>query len=235
MRSTFLFLFCCLFYTIAQGQTVDSTGKSVAFALARYEALNNNPERLYNGVEYISYDRRLTGHSFFASDSMQNGSIQANGQVFALPLLYDIVRDEVVLAHPTGYRMALLSDRIQGFSVQGHTFIRVDSTQQGLPTGFYDLLYNGPTQLVAHHTKAIVINPSANGTYGVFDPKTTYYIKKSGRFYPIKNKKTLFVVLENNKKQLTAFTRKEKLKFKQDIGTTFIKLAKANDELTQSL
>ncbi|MBO0934845.1 hypothetical protein [Fibrella aquatilis] len=229
MRSTFLILFYFLFHTIARGQTADSTGKQIVL-------VNGNPERLYSGIEYIGYDRRLKVHPFFESDTMQNGAIQANGQVFALPMLYDIVRDEVVLAHPTGYRMALFSDRIQSFSFLNHTFVRMaDSTKHGLPTGFYDLLYNGPTQLVARHKKEILINPSVSGGYGVFDPKTTYYIKKSGQFYVVKNKRALFNLLEDRKKQLAAFARKERLQFKPNMDDAFMKLAKAYDELNQSL
>lgn len=237
MRSTFLLFFCCLLCAIAQAQAIDSTARTATqYDLARYEATNSGPERLYNGIEYIGYDRRLTVHPFFGSDSMQNGSIYAGEQVFTIPLLYDIVRDEVVLAHPTGYRMALHSDHIQSFSVQGHTFIRrADSTRQGLPTGFYDLLYDGPTQLLARHTKTIVVNPSANGTYGVFDPKTTYFIRKLGHYFPIKNKRTLLTVLDDGKKQLTASMRKEKLKFKLTIDDSFGKMARYYDELSHTL
>ena len=235
MRSTFL-LFFYLLFTVAQGQVVDSTSKQVAVALARNEATNSNPEWLYNGIEYIGYDRRLKVHPFFESDTMENGAIQASGQVFTLPMLYDIVRDEVVLAHPTGYRMALFSDRIQSFLFLNHTFVRMaDSTNQGLPTGFYDLLYNGPTQVVARHKKEITINPSVSGGYGVFEPKTTYYLKKSGRFYLVKNKRALYTLLEDRKKELAAFARKEKLQFKPTMDDAFIKLAKAYDALNQSL
>lgn len=239
MNLSLLPLLSALLYigTFAQAQVVDSTARQATqYALTRYEAATSDPERLYNGFEYIGYDRRLTGHPFFASDSTETGSIRSNGQIFTIPLRYDIVYDELVLNHPAGYRMALHSDRINSFLVKGHTFIRMtDSTQQGLPTGFYDLLYNGPTQLVARHTKTILVNPAANGTYGVFNPKTVYFIRKSGRYFPIKNKRTLLAVLDNSKKQLTAFMRKEKLKFKLTIDDSFGKIARYYDELPHTL
>jgi hypothetical protein len=242
MRLMFILILAGLLAGNAFGQapTIDSTNRPVAVnkTAARYESANTNPEQLYNGIEYVGYDRRLTGHPFFPSDSLQIGAIRTEGQDFSMPLLFDIVREVLVLNHPAGYRMALHSDNIQSFSVGGHTFIRMaDSTRLGLPTGFYDLLYNGPTQLLAKRTKSIQINPSASiaFNYGVFNSKTIYFIKKGSHYFSVKNKRTILDVLEDHKKQLVSFIRKEKIKFKPDVDAALSRLAKQYDALTQTL
>ncbi len=238
MMRFILSLFCVgLLLHNAVGQPVgkDSTVSLAARqAVARYEEVSNTLERLYNGPEYISYDRRLTGHPFFPTDTLLEGKVAYQGGQFAVPLLYDIVKDEVVVVHSGGYRMSLHSDRVQAFSVRNHTFIRLDSVQQGMSTGFYDMLYSGNIQLLARRTKSVLINLTAF-SYGLFTAKTTYYILKNGQYSPVRNKRTLLAVLSNRRKQLVAYARAQKLSFRPSPETAILKLTQHYDELTKSL
>ncbi|RYF61869.1 MAG: hypothetical protein EOO39_31330 [Cytophagaceae bacterium] len=232
-------LLCLCF--LAQSVLGQSTGRDSSTvttaarqAVDRYEQVSHTLEHLYDGPEYISYDRRLTGHAFFPTDTMQDGLVAYEGGRFAVPLLYDIVKDVVVVVHTSGYRIALHSDRLDHFSLKNHQFIRIDSSGQTMPSGFYELLYDGPTQLVVRRTKNILVNPNAFG-YGIYDPKTTYYLRKNGRYYQAKNKRGLLTLLADRRKELTTYARRQKLSFRPSPETAFLKLAQQYDELTKSL
>ncbi len=210
------------------------TRAAVQYAIARHQQVGNTLERLYNGPEYISYDRRLTGHAFFPTDTMRDGQVTYEGGQFTVPLLYDIVKDVVVIVHTSGYRMTLHSDRVQRFSVDTHTFIRLDSSGQAVPKGFYDLLYGGSTQLLARRTKEILVNPTAF-SFGIYNPKTAYYIRKNGRYFPAKNKRALLALLGDRRKQLMSYARQQKLKFRPSPEKAFLELTQQYDQLTSSL
>lgn len=209
--------------------------KAARVALERYQQADQSRDRLYTGYEYIGYDHRLTGFPFYETDSWKNSSIRLIYKTFdSIPALYDLVKDVLVIDHPAGYRMAMRSELVQSFWLAGHTFVRLtDSTDRTLRTGFYDLLYNGRTQLVARRSKAIVINPSVTITYGVFEPHVQYYVRKEGHYLPVRNKKTLLNVLSDRKKELTAYVRKEKLRFKPDPEPAILALTQYYDELSR--
>lgn len=235
MRFT-LSLFCFGFlWQGAAGQSVavgpDSSRLTAARqAILRYEQVSHTDERLYDGPEYISYDRRLTGHAFYPTDTLQEGQVAYKGGLFTVPMLYDIVKDVVVVVHTSGYRMTLHSDRVPRFSLRNHTFIRLDSTGQEMQTGFYDLLYDGPTQLLARRTKVVLVNPTSFG-YGLYDPKTTYFIRKNGHYTPVKNKRAFLALLGDHRKQLATYARQQKIRFRPSPETAFLKLTQYYDGL----
>jgi hypothetical protein len=219
---------------LGQSAAKDSTfNRAARYAITQHEQVSNTLERLYNGPEYISYDRRLTGHAFFPTDTMHEGQVAYEGGLYTVPLLYDIVKDLVVVVHTSGYRMSLHSDRVQRFSVDNHTFIRLDSSQ-AMPKGFYDLLYNGPTRLLARRTKDILVNPTSFG-YGLYNPKTTYYIRKNGRYFPVKNKRAFLALMGDRRKQLMSYARQQKLSFRPSPERAFLQLTQQYDQLNSSL
>ncbi|MBO0947797.1 hypothetical protein [Fibrella forsythiae] len=238
MHVLFNLLGLCLLAQSVLGQSTgrDSSPVTTAArqAVDRYDQVSATLEHLYDGPEYISYDRRLTGHAFFPTDTMQDGMVFYEGRQFAVPLLYDIVKDVVVVVHTSGYRIALHSDRVERFSLKNHLFIRIDSIGQNMPEGFYDLLYDGPTQLLARRKKNILVNPNSFG-YGIYDPKTTYYLRKNGRYFQAKNKRGLLTLLADRRKELASFARRQKLSFRPSPETAFLKLAQQYDELTKPL
>ena len=240
MRYGFLFLFCGWLSQSAYGQIARSDSALLAtatqFAITRYEQSRGGNEQLFNGIEHVGYDPRLKGNPYFQSDSIQTGTVLSNTNVFSIRMLYDIVRDVVVVEHPAGYRMSMNGEKVQSFSFLNHSYVWLaDSASRGFTTGYYDRLYNGATPLLARRTKVVVINPSQGNGYGLFDPKTAYYIRKDGRYQPVKTKKMLLKVLVDRKKQLVAYARKQKLRFRPDPETAIIQLTQYYDELTTSL
>ena len=237
MRFACSLLLCSLITSVfAQVAGSDSAilKQASQYALARYEQLDGGRDRLYNGYEYVGYDPRIRGHSFFEDNNWQNGSVLFDGRAYsAVPMLYDIVRDVVVIEHGAGFRMTMRSDQVKTFSLLNHTFVRLsDTTSQGFRTGFYDLLYDGPTQLLARRTKTILINPSVTSGFGEFDAKAMYYIHKGNHYYPVKNKKTLLAVLTDHKQELVSYARKQKIRFRPDPEPAILALTQQYDKLS---
>jgi hypothetical protein len=103
-----------------------------------------------------------------------------------------------------------------------------------MPTGFYDQLYSGPTRLLARRTKEILVNPTSFN-YGLYDPKTTYYIWKNGRYFPAKTRRAFLALLGDRRKQLMSYARQQKLKFRPSPEKAFLQLTQQYDQLNSSL
>jgi len=237
MRSAcFLFLFGLLTSDlVAQAINPDSTilKNATQYALIRYQQSDRSNEQLYNGYEYVGYDPRLKGDPYFEVKDWKPGTIQIGARDFtAVPMLYDLVRDVVVVEHEAGYRMTLRSDKVTSFSFQNHQFARLsDSTNRDFRTGFYDVLYDGPTQLLAKRSKTSSINSMAGQGIGQFNAAVTYYVRKDGRYQPVKNKRMLLAVLADRKKELTSYARTKKIRYRPDPESAFVTLTRYYDEL----
>ncbi|MEZ0485118.1 hypothetical protein [Fibrella aquatica] len=228
----------------AVGQSVGSDSAVLASttrqAVVRYEQVSHTLEQLYNGPEYIGYDRQMEGHAFFQTDSLLSGRVTYQGGEFTVPMLFDIVKDLLVVVHPTGYRMALHSNRIQRFTIDKQPFIRLDSLQQNMPSGFYNLVYDGPSQVLVRRVKLIVAAPSTTspwnaGMFGSFDPKTTYFIRRNGTYVQVKNKRALYTLFADRRKELMAYARQQQIRFKPSPEAAFLKLTQHYDQLTKAL
>lgn len=236
IRYVWVMLFYSLLANQAMGQVASADSlfrsNSIRNAKDRYQQLNRDKDRLYTGIEYVGYDHRLKGNQFYETEDWRVGSVVYNGAVFdSIPMLYDLVRDEVVIEHPVGFRMTLRSDKLPTFWLMNHKFIRLtDSTSRGFRRGFYDLLYDGPTQLLAKRIKDVVIDPTREA-YGRFDAKTVYYLRKEGQYLPVKTKGSLYKVLRDRKKELSSYARKQKIRFKEDPEAAIVKLTQYYDQV----
>ncbi len=239
MRCLFFLFFSAGLTGSLAAQTLNADSsflkQATQYAVGRYEQAIGGNELLYNGIEHIGYDPRLKVDPYFRSDSLKLGSIHYRDRDFVLPMLYDLVKDVLIVEHPAGYRLELRSDQVNSFSLLGHTFVRLPANpEQAVRAGFYDVLYKGPSQLLARRTKIIRLNPTANGGYGQFEPATTYYLRRKDRYYVVKNRKTLLTALADQKKQLMVYARKQRIRFRPDLETAITTLTKQYDKLTHS-
>ena len=200
-----------------------------------YQALGEQSP-LYNGSEYIEYTFTFEeGHPFFGSASWVMGNINFDGLTFhEVPMAYDIIKDQVVIKDfRKAFNIVLPSNKIEQFTISGHTFIRLlhDSSNQ-IKTGFYDQLYNGKIGLFVKREKKIFEKYLDLHTNNVAYERNTYYIKKEGIYYIIKNKRTLLNVLKNKKEQIQKYLRKNGLRFKNNTEKTMIMAVQYYDQAT---
>lgn len=212
------FLILIFLQTTANGQTPapDTLFLEMAKkqALALYERVMHRQEQVYDGDEYVAHDHRIKIHPFYPTDSLQAGSIIYNGIPYHdVAMLYDIVRDEVVVRPPeNGYRVQVRSSKVSRFSLGAHQFIRLDSTL-GLPAGFYELLHNGSVQVLTRRKKTIREDISSGAYKADYLPKDRFYIRKAGVYHEVKSKGSVLALFPEQSKALRKYLRAHKLKF----------------------
>lgn len=221
----------------ALSQTTAADNTAISEAISRYHHFLQPETGLYNGIEYIDYAYTIEdGSPFFMSSQFITSSVFYNDMLYQdVPLLYDIVKGEVVISDPLHlHKISLQSERILRFTILDYPFVRLkkDSTNQSLiSTGFYQLLYSGKTRLYKKQTKTVQENLSANtGLTRYIDESTNYYLEKSHTFYTVSNKGALVNALQDKKKAVQRFIKKNKLRFKKDKDAALIKTAAFYDE-----
>lgn len=194
---------------------------------------------LYEGREYLGFDHQIQGHAFFLTSDWQPSSLYYKGQYYQnIPLLYDIAAEEVVVRHSGGmYKIKLIRQKIGYFSLNGHEFFRLDTTDARgtrMPAGFYDLMYAGKLKVWVKRKK--MVKESIRNMQVVQDFVATdqYYLQKEGNYYPINTRSAALNLMQDKKKELRRFLRKNEIFYKRDPEVALIKMAALYDQLTQN-
>jgi hypothetical protein len=209
----------------AQGQAAGAADSSlVAVADHRlrqqYAQAVSAESRLYNGPEYVGYVRRNTrGHRFFESDQPQPATITYAGATYTdVPLRYDLVRGQLVLITPGGGReMRLLNEQVTGFTLLGHSFIRVVTDSGGhspVAAGFYDLLVDGPVQLLAGRHKILRERAAEKTIESEITARTDYFVRKDHQYYRVDKAAALLRLFPENKAALRRYIKDQQLRFR---------------------
>ncbi len=200
----------------------------------------NMQSHLYNGSEYVDYDNYIEGFQYFGTDDWEDATIHYDGTLYRdVPLLYDIKLDQVITDNLAGpLRIRLVSEKIRYFTLLGHTFVRIvaDSVQNPVVrTGFYDQLYAGNVQVLAKRIKLIHEQISNGQVERDFYERNRYFVKKEGKFYPVKGRGSVLGVFDDRKKALQKYLREKKIKYKRDPESAMVQMARYYDALTKSL
>ncbi|MFN8348978.1 MAG: hypothetical protein U0X91_28520 [Spirosomataceae bacterium] len=222
----------------ACGQTAESgsaTSKN-SLPLDLYQSATSLSPHLYNGARYHIYDSRSKDHQFYESEEWSPGSVLYDSQSFeAVPMLYDIVKDKVVIKYQNRSGLIQLqSERVARFSYLNHRFIRLERNEAAgvdIPTGFYDLLYDGKLQVLARRVKQRQEQIENNRVNVYFLPKNFYYIKKDGVYHPIPSKKAALSLLEEQKKALKKHLRDQGIKYRKARESAIVQMATKYDQL----
>lgn len=192
---------------------------------------------IYTGCDY-QYERINSGHVFFGTDNLVNGNIVYDQIEYnAIPMLYDIVKDYVII-NGTGqpYFILLESNKVSQFTISGHNFIRIfaDSLPGSfIKTGFYQSLYDGKTKAFSKKKKIIeefidigtVLNKTAL-------EKDKWYIYKEGIYFEVQGKKSILKVLHDKKKEISQFSNQEKIRFKNNMDDALARIVAYYDTIT---
>ncbi len=230
------FWFCIASY--GQGaQPAQVTSKNTpSLPLALYESATVLSPHLYNGQRYHIYDSRSKDHQFFELEDWRDGSISYDGQSFdSIPMLYDIVKDKVIIKYVTRSGLIQLqSERVKEFSYINHRFIRIEENKEAgieLSTGFYDLLYDGKTPVLARRMKQRQEQIENNRVNVYFLEKTFFYIKKDGIYHPIHSKRAALNLFDDQKKVLKKHLRDQRIKYRKAKEKAIVQLATKYDQL----
>ncbi|MBC3538201.1 hypothetical protein ACFSC6_00335 [Rufibacter sediminis] len=224
--------------TVSTAATSNQTTQSYPVRL--YREATKTESHLYNGPEYVDYRRASRdGHQYFLQDKSAPGNVRYDGSLYEdVPLLYDIVTHEVIVVSNGYLLQKLITEKVTAFEWQGHRFIRhvaPDSTVRGaLPTGFYDVVYEGGTQLLINRSKLKEDKITDQKVIEVYTSNDRFFIKKDSAYYPVQRAASVYNIFSDKKKELKKFARTQKFSFKHRREEAIMALVRQYDLLKNS-
>lgn len=234
-----VFAFNCK--TFAQTSLPDTGNNSVAVqnAIDIYHQFVFPETNLYNGREYIDYAYTLNeGIPFFSYPDFVTGSVLYNRILYKnVPVLYDVVNEEVVILNPSRTnKISLNIENVSGFDLKNLHFVKLiaDSLKgASIRSGFYAVLYDGKTDVYLKQSKKILESILiSEGVRRSIDEQNEYYILKNEVFYPVTSKKSLLKILKDKKKDVQQFIKRNKLNIRKEKYIALAKVAAYYDEIT---
>lgn len=205
-------------------------------ALAAYDKALGIQKRLYNGSKYLPPEHELEEHPYFISPDWLDGSVYYDGEYFSnVPLMYDLFNQMLITEHgASGHAMRLVEEKIKYFTIDSHYFERIinDSVGNSLPeTGFYEVLYNGSTRVVARRQewrREQIVN---NQIETLYNEKNRYFMFHNGSFISVNRKASALKLLTDKKSELKRFLRKHHLSFSDNKELALKSMAEHYDQL----
>jgi hypothetical protein len=201
-----------------------------------YDQLGDQ-SRLYNGSLYqgVDYTFREGSPYFLGIKATRIGSVEYDSMLFInVPLIYEDYRQKLV-AVDQGFRLQLINERVNSFTIVGRHFIRVFPSPQfhGLmENGFYEMLYSGRSSVLKWTKKTLQETLSATeGSIWYTYESDSYYILKGKTWIGIKSKKDLLNILDDRRKEIKSFIKKNKLNYRKDRDNTLIQVAGYYDQI----
>jgi hypothetical protein len=236
------FLLCFLvFVKIAGAQELTSDSLTNPFyntypVKLYFNAVGENAH-IYTGYEYFTPDRNIKGSPYYLTDSPWPSDILYDDSYYRdIPILYDIVKDEVVINRlGQNFKISLVTDKLKSFILRKHEFIRVslDSVNGAqLQTGFYDRLYNGKTIVLAKRRTRLQETYVYSQINYEYIRQDMYYVIVAGQIVQVDSKSSVLKLFNSKKSEIKSFIRKNKLNFKSDFEKTLVAVSAYYDQLT---
>lgn len=192
---------------------------AVVAATQQYTKAVRPESLLFNGPEYVNRTTPGTiGHPFFGSAEPQLGTAVYQGGHFAgVPLSYDIVLDQVVMTYPNqAVTIVLVPEKLTAFSLGSHQFVRVlgdSATKNVVPTGFYEVLQDGPVSLLARHTKRTQQTTVQQNLQVKLEPLDKLVARTNRAAAEVTSLKNLLALLPAHQAEVQRYARAQKLRF----------------------
>lgn len=209
--------------SLAQPVPVDSTNPIPgARAAIFYQSYVGADAPIYNGIAYQPNYRGLQGSPYFQTDNLTDGSlIYENLTYNHIPLLYNLVYDQLVISDPSGQLLIPPADKLQQFTFAGHHFIRITLINK---PGYYEVLGSGYTTLLAKHIKKIEEKIEYNELHHYISTHDEYYIYKQDQYHPVASGNSLLTLLADKKKELDQFRRSRRIRFKKNPESAMLQI-----------
>jgi hypothetical protein len=211
-------------------------GAAVKNTIKFYSKSIQGQASLYNGSQYKEPNRSDNDqHPFFGSDDWVFGTVNYDGEFYDnVPLLYDITADKVVTEnYYNADQIALVNEKLNAFTIGKHTFAKI--SHKTLPrSGFYQVLYDGESQVVVRRQKVIREKIVSQTIEIEFDPRYRYFLYKNGAYFQVRTKASVLRVLNDEKTALRQFISRQKIRFKHSPETALQLVAAHYDTLKKS-
>jgi hypothetical protein len=217
----------------AQGQTQQT--------IANFYIAIGQQSRLYNGHEYLPYDRSIKGTALypFDAETWASGEVNYDGLLYkGVPMMYDIFKDKLVVLLYNHFSMyTLLDERVHDFSFSNRHFVRVNADsltndKSVISTGFYEQLYGGnKIEVLAKRIKTVQNSTNiAISLETYFIAKSEYYLRKGNAYYKVGSQGSFLNALKDKKPQLEKYMKDNSIKFRQDPEGAMASLAAYYDQ-----
>ena len=220
IKNLFFWLISMLLSSGIFGQTNDDNSSAIELNTF-YNQHINKTAILYSGPAYIPQRFPMVGTPFIGSDSLSLGWISYDGQYYKdVPLQWDVFQNYVLTQSLlTNARMILRNELIDSFFFAGHLvkFMPRNKENNLLNEGLYDILYAGPTTLMARRKKVVQARSDKNVLINDMIDKHLYYIRKKGIYYQAGNKKDVAYLFAKDLPEIKRVVRRNNLKWKKNI------------------
>jgi hypothetical protein len=198
-----------------------------------YNSISEN-SFLYNGRHYQKYPFRTNGDPFFIKNEWQNGDINYDGVLYNTRLMFDMEKNKLIIPFFSDDRILieLIADKVSSFSIDEHHFIHIDDSLQNVPEGFYEIVYDGKMQLLAHRKKYMHEN-FQNLVRISYTESVTYYLLKDGKYSRADRYKEVLRLLKDKEKELKKYSRQNGFTYSDEKEKELIRLIAYYDQLTK--
>lgn len=212
--------------------------KALAKAVSIYNTEIGRNSMVYTGSGYYDAHNGIKGHQYFIDDYWEQGSLIYDGHAFdSVFVKYDVYRDLLLIENfnSDGFLspIQLYSPKVSAFDLMGYHFIRLEKdTISNIRAGYYNQMYKSKDiEVLVKRRKEIVNSNEINTIREEFAEKDRYYIKKNGKFYRVRKMGSILKVLEDQKKEIKSFIKKNNFRFKISPDKQLIEVVKYYDSL----
>jgi hypothetical protein len=209
-----------LLYSSTAKQVIDYFNTSIA-----------EQSEIYNGAKYELYPPANKGTFYFLDKNYCVPSlIRYNGTWFKnIPVLYDVHNDAMISVNGNNL-FVLDAERTSDIYLLDHHFIYLNTKNpDDLAPGFYDLLYDGRSQVLVKRTKLV---DESKTTEIVYEDKTAIYVKKDNKYLLVSSKGTLMDIFKSKRKELNQYLKSNKIKYNKDEEGAVARLASYYDQIS---
>jgi hypothetical protein len=223
---------------MAQSQQEDSIfyQSSVANTLTVYYDQLEDQSQIYNGSLYYALDLNFqSGSPYLLTEKSVKGWIVYDHILYPnLNLVYEDYRQYLV-AIDQSFQLKLINERISSFTIADRHFERqtADSLETGIPAiGFYEVLYSGRSRVLKRTIKKIrEVLGVTNGLTRFMDETGDYYLRNGKKYLTINTKRELLNIMNDHRKEVQRFIRKNNLHFKTDKDKDLVMVAAYYDQI----
>jgi hypothetical protein len=192
---------------------------------------------LFNGQLWINLFYMVKEDQFLFSKDFLQASLTMKGQTFTnVNIRYDIYNDEIQMPLDSGRILQINKEMVDSFSLpfqnKVYKFIRTPKDNFSGPSGYVNIIYKGKSALEVKYLKKID-RPKIEGKEDNFYQLNRVYFVKDGLFYQVKNKKDLYSVLREFKKQLRDYMKKNKIRVSKNLPESFIPVIRYYDSISR--
>jgi hypothetical protein len=182
-------------------------------------------QTLYNGKAWRNLYYRVKGDQFLFTTEFMPGNATIHGKEFKnVKFKYDIYNDEVLTITDRGIIIEMNKEMLDLFSMkynnQDYYFKRIDADSINSFSGYFNILYEGPSSLYIKYKKEILLLAVEN-KFDMFNQIDRIYLKKDGKIIFINSKKEFLGKLADHKQEVRSFIKTNRIRISKKDPESF--------------